>query len=87
MKLIYCPECGDIIMLRKYLRKCECGASGGYYLADGTNAEIFGKAIPLGIGNHTFRTALQERPVSGNGKRFEAFVIPGTVLTIKQVKL
>lgn len=86
MKLIFCPICEDIVKLRKYLRKCDCGESGGYYLADGINAELTGEAVPLGIGNSTFITALRNRPMSGNGQRFEAFVIPKICLTVRQAE-
>lgn len=88
MKLVYCTACLDIVKLNRSLRKCICGKSGGYYLADGINVEIFGQeAVPLGIGNTTFRNALNNRPKHGSGERFEAFVIPKNCGTVKRLDI
>ena len=76
MKLIFCPNCHDIISLRWELRRCSCGESWGYYRDDGINSVIGGGAIPLGIANDSFTKALKNRPTHGQGERFEAFVIP-----------
>jgi len=80
MKLIYCKKCGDIVKLgmEKDSSTCQCGASGGYYLKDGLHAEIWGDAIPLGIDNNSFESALLRRnflDIAG-GVFFDAFVIP-----------
>jgi hypothetical protein len=81
MKLIYCKKCGDIIKLgmEKDSSTCQCGASGGYYLKDGLHAEIWGDAIPLGIDNNSFESALLRRNLLDDiagGVFFDAFVIP-----------
>lgn len=75
MKLIYCPNCGDIVALKKRHRQCYCGASGGYYV-DFINAKIEGEAIPIGIEIFSFIKALANQPKEGDGKEFTAFVIP-----------
>lgn len=82
MKLIFCPECNDILKLSLRERVCECGQSGGKYLPDGIDAIITGKAIPLGIANSSFVKALENRPDEGRGERFEAFVMPHQCATI-----
>lgn len=90
MKLLLCPECQDVRKLGKlryttcecskcvqlYATFCECGESWGYYRADGLNAIVDGEAIPLGFLNSSLVDAIRNRPVSGDGSRFEAFVIP-----------
>lgn len=83
MKLIFCPECSDVVRLVDYSRQCECGKSTGRYL-DEVNAITTGLAIPLGIANPSLLEALNNRPEEGLGSRFEAFVIPRKCPTIKQ---
>lgn len=82
MKLIFCPDCHDILALRKEARECECGASFGQYL-DSINARIGGKAIPIGFANRSFIEALTHRPSNGMGATFTAFVIPERVESIQ----
>lgn len=60
MKLIYCPVCSDIRRLRNTLIICDCGASSGKYI-DNVNAEIYGDAIPIGIDNKLFVSAINNR--------------------------
>lgn len=84
MKLIFCPNCSDIVRLMDYRRECECKNSYGYYEKDGLNAVIGGEAIPWGISNPSFVRALQRRPEEGMGATFDAFVIPRKCPTIKQ---
>lgn len=75
VKLLFCQQCFDIILLQSEPRKCACQKSSGRYL-DGINAELSGPCIPLGISNSSFLRALQNRPREGMGERFEAFIIP-----------
>jgi hypothetical protein len=82
MKLIFCPECQDVVKLLDRPRRCDCGQSWGSYMEDGLHAEIAGKAIPIGFNNSTLAQALKVRPASGMGARFEAFVIPKDCPTI-----
>ena len=84
MKLITCPTCSDIIALRKYVtRTCECGASWGQYTGD-LSATYGGKAIPLGISNHSLIVALRAHLKHGTGQDFDAFVITKDCATFKQ---
>ena len=76
MKLIYCPQCHDVVKLAFDARSCECEASHGYYKADGLNAVYSGLAVPLGFANHSFQAAILDQPDEGMGGRFEAFIIP-----------
>ena len=88
MKLILCPKCSDVLRLfpAETMRTCYCGQSYGRYKADGLCAEIGGEAIPLGISNTSFIKAVQQRPESGSGAVFEAFVIPRQCSTIEVLK-
>lgn len=83
MKLIHCPQCQDIMKLNMTAKMCVCGKSWGIYI-DGLNAIIGGKAIPIGIENHSFFTAVCNQPLEGWGTMFNAFVIPVNCATIKK---
>lgn len=85
MKLIFCPDCGDIRALYTVEIKieCGCGKSSGIVSQDGLHATISGNAVPLGIHNREFMQALRQRPASGMGKEFLAFVIPKQCHTVK----
>jgi hypothetical protein len=77
MKLIFCLKCKDVLKLHVGIRRdCLCGKSWGMYLENGLDADIGGRAIPLGFANSSFVAALKARPATGDGSRFEAFVIP-----------
>lgn len=53
MKLIFCPKCGDMVVLAvgKGMQLCRCKTSGGYYHVDGLHATHNGKGVPLMISN------------------------------------
>jgi hypothetical protein len=55
------------------------------YASDGLHAFIGGSAIPLGFAIPTLRSALRSRPDSGDGQRFDAFVIPKECPTVAVV--
>jgi len=83
MKLILCAECQDVIkLLVGKQRFCDCGKSYGEYMDDGLNAKIGGRAIPIGFANNSLLGAIRCRPESGQGSKFEAFVIPEKCQTI-----
>lgn len=82
MKLIFCPNCQDIVKLRKTKTFCECGTSWGYYKPNGIDAVINYWAIPLGFTNSSFSKALEKRPYRGLGTKFTSFVIPKVCPTI-----
>lgn len=82
MKFIFCPHCEDIVRLKRETRYCQCRSSWGRY-TDDANAIINNVAIPLGLANSTLVKALKERPKSGLGSRFTAFVIPEECPTIR----
>ena len=84
MKLIYCPECDDVVKLGSRVRFCQCKASRGYYLSGG-NAVYFGEAVPLGFANSTLIAALKNQPEKGLGERFRAFVVPKSCPTFRKV--
>lgn len=84
MKLILCEKCNDIRSLRLCLVECSCKQSWGFYLKDGINAEIGGAAIPIGFDNYSLIRAIQNRPDSGMGREFRAFIIPVSCNTVKE---
>lgn len=86
MKLMFCPRCADVQKLStSRVRRCECGRSWGYYRPDGLNAEIGGDAIPLGFVNASLAEAVRNRPESGKGERFTAFVIPRSAPRVREM--
>lgn len=88
MKLLYCTQCKDIVLLHARERKCYCGESSGRYL-DALNAEYSGPCLMLGIDNGSLREAVhshKSHPDGLRGIRFEAFIIPETAPTIKHKK-
>lgn len=76
MKLLFCPECHDIIKLQKYTRTCQCEKSGGYYLENGDYAKFFGQAIPIAISNLSFEQAIRSRSNKDKSESFTGFVFP-----------
>lgn len=91
MKLLYCPECGDIFNLTTTEKSCSCGATSGRYL-DYLNA-VYKGGIPLGITNTSFENAIarqawlnEEKEIPFLGANFEAFVIPSNCKTFKKEK-
>jgi hypothetical protein len=85
VKLIFCTECGDVVALRSEDRTCLCGRSGGVYGPDRLHATIRGAAIPLGFVNASFKAALRNRPETGIGAEFTAFVIQRVCDTIEVI--
>ena len=85
MKLIFCPDCEDMVkLLIGEMRHCKCGLSGGMYI-DNVNAVIEGKAIPIGLDNHGLVTALLIHSKTVPCK-FDAFIIPiGSHVTRKPI--
>ena len=83
MKLMFCEQCRDIVLLGTRSRECRCRRSSGVYL-DGVNTEISGPAIHLYIDNASFAQAMWDRPDDGEGERFDAFVIPKNCPTVKE---
>lgn len=76
MKLVYCPECQDLVRLFREDRRCKCGRSGGHYEANGRDALLWGKAIPFGLDNFELGRGLQRQPESGLGRAISFFIIP-----------
>ena len=85
MKLLFCPECQDVVKFwdrSKGKRYCACGASYGYY-SNSVNVVMGGKGIPIGFLNSSLATALAHRPHEGLGSDFVAFVIAKQCSTIE----
>lgn len=82
MKLLYCPDCGDLFNLTEEMKFCTCEATSGRY-TDNLNA-VYSGGIPIGFANSSFARAMREQPESGMGKTFEAFVIPKSCPTMLQ---
>ena len=89
MKLIYCPECDDVITIAHEKTLCGCGASWGWFTGaflNGSQAEFGGEAIPLGFDNVGFERALmRSRKTKGKqSEPFIAFVIEADCPTFKK---
>jgi len=84
MKLIFCPECGDVRALNYEITLCNCQNSGGQYI-DNINAEIWGNAIPLGFRVRDFRQAIANQPLEGMGREFLAFIIPMNCSSVERL--
>ena len=57
MKLLYCPECGDMFNLRDRLKVCGCGSVFGQYVDD--NNVLYHGGVPFSIGNNSFSAAIE----------------------------
>jgi hypothetical protein len=68
------------------MKYCKCSKVYGMYTDDKLNAIISEDAIPIGFQNSSLKFAIDHRPETGNGKRFEAFVIPRKCPTIKIIE-
>ncbi len=93
MKLLYCPECGDVFNLTTTEKRCSCGATGGHYLPDREHAKYDGDGIPIGISNNSFENALsrqmwlnREKEIPFEGSIFDAFFIPANCETFRKKK-
>lgn len=60
MKLILCPDCGNITSLigGGKISKCVCGKHSGKYCEDNITAVVTNGAILVGIDNNSYRNAL-----------------------------
>jgi hypothetical protein len=58
MKLMYCPTCGDLVLLRIAPRTCACGAATGRYLEDRATVEQTHGSISIGVHNGDLQTAI-----------------------------
>jgi hypothetical protein len=84
MKLLYCPECDDLIKLplsnmlgdETHYRCCFCGESWGRYI-DVENAEYGGKAIPFGIDNNSFILAYDNKLMTVTGFFYPPWGVQG----------
>ena len=67
MKLLFCAECGDVVLLRRVRRFCECGRVSGLYRPDGAHADVSRDAQVIGLVNGDVRAALAfaEHPDAG----------------------
>lgn len=76
MKLLFCPECNDIIKIQRSDRSCLCFASGGRYFGDdpdNNEVAIWGKAIVLGVSNQSFHEAYRARQRHLSTEYFDAW--------------
>lgn len=60
MKLLFCPDCRDILSLHTVPRACKCGQSGGHYRQGEHSVEVRGKAVVLGVNNNKLKRLAQE---------------------------
>ena len=82
MKLLFCKSCNDLFSLNIDYRTCHCGESGGNYKDNKLDIVINGPAVPVGINNGMFLTAVNLQGDFGEGIPFDAFVIPKNCPTV-----
>ncbi len=76
MKLIFCLECQDVFKpATRLMTYCKCTKCSGQHI-DENNLEYSGPGIPVGFANSTFARAIRNRPESGDGAGFTAFIFP-----------
>ena len=85
MKLFICKECDDVVKMVGPKRECMCGKSGGYLLDGNLKAAYWGSAIPIGFSNASLDNAINNRPRSGQGCQFTAFIIPHSCPTATEI--
>lgn len=80
MKLFFCPNCKDIVNLRKEYRECFCGLCSGQYI-DNNHIIANEPSIVIMINTAKFKESLKSRK-KGTGDKpdktayFEAYVAP-----------
>lgn len=93
MKLLYCVNCGDIIVPHQSKMKvCDCGETAGKYLEDKVTTVITKNCLVFGIDNNTWMTARQ-RAVHYRGyeKRLDFYFSgwfpnkPGEIIEVETV--
>ena len=82
MKLLYCKSCNDLFSLNIDNRTCQCGETGGHYKDNKLDIVIYGHAVPVGINNNFFLTAVDIQNDYGEGIPIEAFVMPKNCPTV-----
>jgi len=85
MKLLLCPKCGDVIVLKLELRSCHCGSCSGKYVDD-LNA-VYNDGIPMGIDNNSIVFAIRNYKIIGHGFSMNAFAIDPDCKTYKKEEI
>ena len=73
MKVLYCPDCHDLVILVDVLRTCRCKKVQGRYIND-TYAETNGEGIAMAFGTGDFNTAVMailQAPQTHNRKWYQ----------------
>ena len=74
MKLMVCRRCDDVVKLRDYERKCECGKARGQYDAQGRGV-IRGPGMAIAFSNFDYPAAQAARHKTKRGAQFTAWFI------------
>ena len=77
MKLLFCPDCGDVVQLRSAIRSCSCKAVEGRYVNDQL-VEVTGeRAEVLGMDSYSIQAGLTLVDVSEKrGPTIVAWMFP-----------
>ena len=59
MKLLYCPTCNDLVLMRPEPRTCFCGKSQGRYREDRSTVEQTIGTVSIALHNHDLRAAFE----------------------------
>lgn len=74
MKLLFCSNCVDIVLLTRQRRYCSCEESYGEYQSDGDFVNIGGQAKLIGILSSKFYDSyLKRNQENKEKKQFTAF--------------
>lgn len=67
MKLLFCPDCWDVIKLALDVRQCACGRVKGKY-TDNLHAVTNGEGVCLAFNNTTLSNAIAEYALTKDRK-------------------
>lgn len=89
MKLMYCPQCGDLVLMRLEPRSCSCGAAQGRYLEDRATVEQTRGSVSIALHNGDLHTALAAYGKTPDAWRpafcFRAFLNPHCEADVRYV--
>jgi len=87
MKLLFCPECSDVIKLDLgYTRECHCGLCRGKYIDD-THAVTNGKGLCIAMANPDISQAYAKVHFDGTVMPIRCWARPNTGLANPHTKV
>lgn len=78
MKLLFCPDCGDVQKMLATFRRCRCGAVEGRYIND-EDVEVTGERVEvIGIDNHSLSGAMRMKTMRSGSLPLDAWLFPNS---------